>query len=125
MKKKVCGYMKYCKFFYIFYFQYQCFVENCTQKWQTKKERRSHCIEFHNFPADFRYEAFETSPKKLESKKSESMQKKKVEFRKQVGPKKHLDCSTLGHRNEQSISEQKSDGNEFVMADLEEALPPE
>ncbi|KAK9504444.1 hypothetical protein O3M35_010772 [Rhynocoris fuscipes] len=55
---------------------YKCFIENCTVLSKNPEERRSHCIEIHKFPHDFRYDFKKTSGKKKKSKVSnaESME---------------------------------------------------
>ncbi|XP_063886035.1 zinc finger protein 511-like isoform X2 [Scylla paramamosain] len=43
--------------------QYQCFLETCQEKFRNPTERKTHCIEAHKFPSNFR---FDTSWRKLE-----------------------------------------------------------
>nr|CAD7395721.1 unnamed protein product [Timema poppensis] len=42
---------------------YQCYVEACESKFSNTNERRSHCIEIHNYPADFRFDRVPKSKK--------------------------------------------------------------
>jgi hypothetical protein len=39
-----------------FLFQYCCYVEECNSRFATPQDRRSHCIEDHQFPHDFRFD---------------------------------------------------------------------
>ncbi|KAK7792704.1 hypothetical protein R5R35_007519 [Gryllus longicercus] len=36
---------------------YQCYVEECGEKFSTPKDRRDHCISLHKFPHDFRFDS--------------------------------------------------------------------
>ncbi|XP_071440934.1 protein lethal(2)k10201 [Hetaerina americana] len=53
---------------------YQCFVEECIVKFSTPEERRSHCIDLHKFPSNFRYDC----AKKSKSKKDQIDHKKEI-----------------------------------------------
>ncbi|XP_045615789.1 zinc finger protein 511 [Procambarus clarkii] len=35
---------------------YQCLLETCSEKFNTPAERKTHCIDSHKFPADFRFD---------------------------------------------------------------------
>ena len=113
----------------VFMFQFQCFVESCSIKFSTKKERRSHCIEVHKFPPDFRYD----------SSKNEERKKKTAT---DSATAKHVPTKMLGfgHSSNRGLfrnrrgglhqqwsknkkSQAKNEETEVSMADLEEALP--
>ncbi|KAK8397635.1 hypothetical protein O3P69_004429 [Scylla paramamosain] len=36
--------------------QYQCFLETCQEKFRNPTERKTHCIEAHKFPSNFRFD---------------------------------------------------------------------
>lgn len=40
----------------MFYFQYGCYLEECSHKSRNPSQRRDHCIKNHNFPHDFHFE---------------------------------------------------------------------
>nr|CAD7460253.1 unnamed protein product [Timema tahoe] len=44
-------------------YEYQCYVETCESKFSNTDERRKHCIEIHNYPADFRFDRVPKSKK--------------------------------------------------------------
>ncbi|XP_046382758.1 zinc finger protein 511 [Ischnura elegans] len=73
---------------------YQCFVEECTTKFTTPEERRSHCIDFHKFPPNFRYD----SAKKGKSKKGQSGNKKENKDAKTVSCKEAGDIMAANEK---------------------------
>lgn len=69
---------------------YRCFVEDCTVKSSDPAARRSHCIEVHNFPHDFR---FDQSAKKSKTK-SQSAKKKDKANKQEDSAKAAMDTNT-------------------------------
>ncbi|XP_067007001.1 zinc finger protein 511 [Anabrus simplex] len=52
---------------------YQCYVEECGERFSNSEERRSHCISGHQFPHDFRFDEIPRKQKKKGSKEAESL----------------------------------------------------
>lgn len=64
---------------------YQCFVEECTVMSSDPAARRSHCIEVHNFPHDFRFDqSTKKSKNKVQSSKKKSNMNEKGDAGKEV-----------------------------------------
>ena len=94
-------------------------METCTSKFSNPKERRSHCIEDHKYPADFRYDV---ENKNVESKRTAG-KPKSASFGHGVtrGFFKNRGRGAAWHQ--QGRGKKKENANEVTMAELEEALP--
>ena len=62
---------------------YECFVQACSDKFWTPKERKEHCVHLHSFPTDFKFEpkklkAGSASPEVVKRKNTGQKVKKKV-----------------------------------------------
>ena len=100
-------------------------METCKTKYKTTKERRSHCIEVHQFPSNFRYDVEKKDHADADSKKDKSSPPKGKP--KSVGfghgaTRGFAKGRGRGGRRQQ-ISKQTSDEKDVSMAELEEALP--
>ncbi|EFX70982.1 hypothetical protein DAPPUDRAFT_309247 [Daphnia pulex] len=110
---------------------FQCFVESCNLRFSAKNERRSHCIEVHKFPPDFRYDSSKNGEKK---KKLDSANKDPSVIK----PKPASKMFGFGHSSNRGMFRSRGRGGfhsgnkksrntaedlEVSMADLEEALP--
>ncbi|XP_057378620.1 zinc finger protein 511-like [Daphnia carinata] len=106
---------------------FQCFVESCNLRFSDKKERRSHCIEVHKFPPDFRYDSSKNGEKK----------KKIVQTDSSASTSKPGRMLGFGHTSNRGFFRNRGRGGthrsdrkprstnegEVSMADLEDALP--
>lgn len=105
-------------------------MESCNFKFSVKKERRSHCIEVHKFPPDFRYDS---------SKNEKRVKKVGVMDPSKITPKPpSSNMFGLKHGSNRGMFRNRGRGGfqsgnkkswhtaenlEVSMADLEEALP--
>lgn len=103
-------------------------MESCGLKFSAKKERRSHCIEVHKFPPDFRYDS---------SRNGEKKKKNAVIDPSTIKPKPDNKMFGFGHSSNRGMFRNHGRGgfqsgnkkirntseNVVSMADLEEALP--
>lgn len=107
-----------------FYWQFQCFLESCTLRFPTQKERKSHCIEQHKFPSDFRYDPERTAgkPKKKEQPQDHKPATKLLGFGHNQSRSFSRSKGFGGHWHQKG-GKQKGAPKEVEMRDLEEALP--
>lgn len=117
--------MKSCQHTHVcFSFQFQCFLESCPLKFSTQKERKSHCIEQHKFPSDFRYDPERSAghPKKKEQPQDHKQATKLLGFGHNQTRSFAKNKSLSGHWHKKG-AKQQSAPREVEMRDLEEALP--
>lgn len=104
---------------------YRCFVENCLILSSNAKERRSHCIEVHKFPHDFK---FDCSVRKVSPKKQIEKAKKnadEMEIEKDNTKHLHHGPFTFGQRKQAKTFKYTKERKEkpIEMHELMESLP--
>ncbi|XP_014280097.1 zinc finger protein 511 [Halyomorpha halys] len=101
---------------------FKCFVEDCSVVSLTPKDRRSHCIEDHKFPHDFKFDSARKLPKK-KTEKSKKLNGGPSEIKNK--PAGSSGPFTFGHKKtgKTFITKYKKIEKPIEMHELMESLP--
>ncbi|XP_063228764.1 zinc finger protein 511 [Bacillus rossius redtenbacheri] len=96
---------------------YCCYVESCQEKFSDPPSRRSHCVQEHKYPADFRFDAVRTKHGSTPRRHGKSRPAGKGV----LGPRHGIGCEwhTRGRR---ASRDSPLDGEAFA-AELRDSLP--
>ncbi|KAI8038636.1 protein lethal(2)k10201 [Drosophila gunungcola] len=90
-----------------------CFLEECTTKFQTPRQRKDHCIIVHKFPANYRFDQGKDKPKEKRHPKNKSISMEVDEVPSEVKCFPYIKAFSFGHQTHRTFytrKDQKSQG---------------